>query len=156
VDLFVFEREANVLLLVHAKWFIRPDTIQEQLAKEQEVYVALQTASRAAARISHLGEAWISKVLAVELDGLPTFYSLLVCRDFVPSGWVYDRHTPVINEEFLTKFVKSHQFTGLASLYAECAGFTKRVEKMHSVQLAERKVSFGEYTFDVPTMELAK
>ena len=156
IDLVLYERQADVLLLLHAKWFIRPDTVQEQLAREQEVRVALQTATRAAARITELGEAWISRVLAIELNHPPTLYSVVVCRDFVPSGLVYDQHIPLINGGFLTKFVESPQFTGLASLYAACAGFTKSVEKMHSVELSEREISFGAYTFEVPTMEFAK
>ena len=80
----------------------------------------------------------------------------MVCRDFVPSGLVYDQHVPVINGGFLRKFVESPQFTGLASLYAACAGFTKSVEKMHSAELAEREIRFGEYVFEVPTIEFSK
>jgi hypothetical protein len=156
IDLLLYDKETDVLLLLHAKWFIRPDRVQEQLAREQEVHVALRTATRAAARVTELGEAWISRVLATELNHLPTLHSVVVCRNFVPGGWVHDQHIPVINEEFLAKFVGSPQFTGLASLYAACAGFTKSVEKMDAVELAEREIPFGAYTFEVPTMEFAK
>jgi hypothetical protein len=156
IDLFLYERETNVLLLLHAKWFIRPDTVQEQLARDQEVQVAVGTATNAAARITELGEVWVSKVLGIELNHLPTLHSVVACRDFVPSGWVYDQHIPVINAGFLTKFIGSPQFTGLASLYAACAEFTKSVGQMHSAASGEREIALGEYTFEVPTMEFAK
>src|SRR5260370_29349547 len=56
IDLLLYDKETDVLLLLHAKWFIRPDRVQEQLAREQEVHVALRTATRAAARITDLVE----------------------------------------------------------------------------------------------------
>jgi hypothetical protein len=153
IDLFLYDEKTDVLLLLHAKWFVRPDTIQEQLARDQEVQVAVRTAATAAARITELREAWISRVLGIELNSLPTLHSVVVCRDFVASGWVYDQNIPVIDAGFLTNFVGSPQFTGLASVYAASAEFTKSVEKMHSAESSEREFPLGEYIFEVPTME---
>ena len=95
-------------------------------------------------------------MLSIELNHLPPLHSVVVCRDFVPSEWVYDQHIPVINAGFLTKFVGSPQFTGSASLYAACAEFTKSVGQMHSAVSGETEITLGEYTFEVPTMEFAK
>jgi hypothetical protein len=73
-----------------------------------------------------------------------------------PNRWVYDEQIPVVNTDFVTKFIDSTQFTGLASLYTACAGFNEGLEKKHPVKLAENEIQFGEYVFDLPTIEFAK
>lgn len=156
IDLFLYERGANILLLVHAKWLIMPDTVQEVLARDEEVRVALQKASAVAVRITELGRGWISEVLAIELRQVPSIYSVVVSRDFVPSGWVYDERIPAVNADFFTDFVGSPQFTGLISLHTACAGFIESLEKTHPVELAQREIQFGEYVFETPSIEFVK
>ena len=156
IDLFLYDKSDDVILLIHAKWLIRPDNVQEILARDKEVQAALQTAAQAVARIAELGEVWMSSLLGIVLTRLPRLCSVVVNRDFVPSGWVYDEHIPVVNADFVTKFVGSHQFKGLASLYAACAGFNDGLEKKYPVELVEDEIPFGEYVFNVPTIEFAK
>ena len=155
IDLMLYDEPRAVLLLVHAKWLIRPDTVQEVLAKDDEVRSALRIADNAAARISDLGHEWISRVLGVELTALPKLHSIVVNRDFVPSGWVYNAEIPVVNTDFVTKFVGSSQFTGLDSLYAACAGFNEYLEKKHPVKVDRDEIRFGDYLFEFPTVEQA-
>ena len=64
IDLLLYDERRGVLLLVHAKWLIRPDTVQEMLAKDDEVRSALKIAANAAMRINELGYEWISGCLA--------------------------------------------------------------------------------------------
>jgi hypothetical protein len=156
VDLMLYDEPNGVLLLVHAKWLIRPDTVQEVLAKDDEVRSALRIAANAAVRIRDLGHEWISSVLEVELTALPKLHSIVVNRDFVPSGWVYDEQIPVVNTDFVTRFVDSSQFTGLDSLYAASAGFSEYLEKKHPVKLDRDEIRFGDYLFEFPTVEQAK
>jgi len=156
IDLMLYDELNGVLLLLHAKWLIRPDTVQEVLTKDDEVRSALRTAANAAERISDLGHEWISNVLGVELRALPKLHSIVVNRDFVPSGWVYDEQIPVVDTDFVTKFVASSRFTGLGSLYAACAGFSGYLEEKHPVKLDRSEIQFGDYLFEFPTVEQAK
>jgi hypothetical protein len=153
IDLLLYDNENDLLLLVHAKWFIRPDTIQEHLAREQESKSALEVAALAVSRVAELGERWISRTLGIELKHLPKLRSIVVCRDFVHSGFVDDQHIPVISELYFTKFVESSEFNGLASLYEACEGFTAAVDKLHSVKVGDREIQIGEYVFELPGME---
>jgi hypothetical protein len=81
--------------------------------------------------------------------------SVVVNQDFVPSGWVYDEQIPVVNAGFVTEFVRSSQFRGLASLYAACAGFYQYLEERHPVKFGQDDLSFGDYVFEIPTVEQA-
>ena len=94
-------------------------------------------------------------MLGIDLNRLPRLCSIVVNRDFVPSGWVYDEQITVINTDVVTKCAGSPQFTGLASLYAACTGFNESLEKKHPVKFAENEIQFGKYVFDVPTIESA-
>jgi hypothetical protein len=153
IDSVLYDKVDDVLLLVHAKWLIRPDMVQEVLARDEEVQRALQTAVAASGRIAELTVGWMSNVLGMDLKSSPKVYSLVVNQDFVPSGWVYDEHIPVVNTDFVTEFVGSSQFNGLASLYAACAGFNEYLEKKHPTKLAHDEVQFGDYVFEMPTVE---
>jgi hypothetical protein len=155
IDLMLYDKTDRVLLLVHAKWLIRPDTVQEVLAKDDEVRSALTIATNAAVRISELGQEWISRVLEEEVLALPKLDSIVINRDFVPSGWVHDEQVPVVNTDLVTKFVHSAQFTGLGSLYAACAGFYESAEKKYPVKLDREEIWFGDYLFELPTVEQA-
>jgi hypothetical protein len=145
-----------VVLLVHAKWLIRPDNVQEVLARDEEVLAALQTAVVASARITELDVPWVSQALGSEFKHLPSLRSIVINQDFVPSGWVYDEQIPVVNTDFVTEFVRSSQFNGVASLYAACAGFNEYLEKKYPVNLAHNEILFGDYVFETPTLELVK
>jgi hypothetical protein len=157
IDLVVYGKADDVLLLVHAKWLMRPDMVQEVLARDEEVQSALHTAAGASARITELGVGWISDAVGIDLKGRsPKLFSVVVNRDFVPSGWVYDEQIPVVNTDFVTGFVGSSQFNGLASLYAACAGFNAYLAKEHPVKLAHDEIQFGDYVFETPTVESVK
>lgn len=152
VDLILYDKEDRVLLLIHAKWLIRPDSVQEVLARDQEVAAAFAVGARVAAQISDLGLGWISNMLGADLGQLPRLCSVVVNQDFVPSGWVYNEQIPVVKMDFLTGFVTSSQFNGLASLYTACTGFNEYLEKQHSVKLAHEEIQYGEYVFEIPTV----
>jgi len=156
IDLMLHDDLNSVILLVHAKWLLRPDTVQEVLAKDDEVRSALTIADNAAARITELGYEWISNVLGIKVEALPQLHSIVINRDFVPSGWVHNADTPVVNRDFVTKFVRSSQFTGLDALYAACAGFNRYLEEKYPVRLASDEFRFGDYLFEFPTVEQAK
>ncbi len=156
IDLALYDKGDDVLLLMHAKWLIRPDMVQEVLARDKEVQAALHTAASAFTRISELGVGWISNVLGTDLKSSPKLYSVVVNQDFVPGGWVYNDQIPVVNTDFVTEFVHSPQFKGVASLYAACAGFNEYLEEKHPVKLAHDEVQFGDYVFEIPTIELVK
>ena len=94
-------------------------------------------------------------MLGVELTALPKLRSLVVNRDFVPSGWVYDEQIPVVNTDFVTKFVGSSQFDNLDSLYAACAGFNEYLKKQHPARVDRNEIQFGHYFFEFPTVEQA-
>jgi len=153
VDLMVYEATAAVLLLVHAKWLIGPDSVQEVLSKDEEVKSALAIAAKAASRIAETGTGWLSAVLDAELRNSLEIRSLIINRDFIPSGWVYDQRIPIVNTDFVTKFVRSPQFTGLDSLYAACAGFYEHLVKRHPIKLDREEIRYGDYLFDFPTVE---
>jgi hypothetical protein len=125
IDLVVYDKVDQVLLLVHTKWLIRPDTVQEVLARDAEVQAALDTAGSAFARITEIGIGWIANAVGKDLKGSPRMHSVVVNQDFVPSGWVYDEQIPIVNMDFVTEFVRSSQFKGLASLFGACEGFNK-------------------------------
>jgi hypothetical protein len=156
IDLMLYDRFNGILLLVHAKWLIRPDTVQEVLAKDDEVQSALIVAANAAARVTELGREWISNALELELTGIPKLHSLIINRDFVPSGWVYNDQIPVVNTDFVAKFVGSAKFTGLDSLYAACANFYEYLKERHPVEVHRKEIRFGDYLFDFPTLQQAK
>lgn len=157
IDLVLYDKVDHALLLMHAKWLIRPDFVQEVLARDDEVQSALHTASSASARITELGVGWISSVVGADLkERPPKLYSVVVNQDFVPSGWVYDDQIPVVNTDFVKEFVGSSQFNGLASLYAACAGFNEYLEKKHPVGLSHDELRFGDYLFEIPTVEPAR
>jgi len=149
----VYEATAAVLLLVHAKWLIGPDSVQEVLSKDEEVKSALAIAAKAASRIAETGTGWLSAVLDAELRNSLEIRSLIINRDFIPSGWVYDQRIPIVNTDFVTKFVRSPQFTGLDSLYAACAGFYEHLVKRHPIKLDREEIRYGDYLFDFPTVE---
>src|SRR5258708_12282204 len=156
IDLVVYDITDDVLLLVHAKWLIRPDMVQEVLARDAEVETALHTAASASARINELGAGWISNVLGADLKSSPKVYSVVVNQDFVPGGWVYDERIPVVNTDFVTEFIRSSRFKGLASFYAACAGFYEYLEQKHPVAVAHDELKFGDYVFELPTVEAVK
>ena len=157
IDLVIYDRLDDVVLLTHTKWLNRPDFVQEVLAKDEEVQAALKTAATASARITEMGTTWLSSVLGVDLKGHSLkLYSVVVNQDFVPSGWVYDEQIPVVNTEFVTEFVRSSQFKGLASLYAACAGFNEYLEAQYPSKLAYNEIQFGDYIFETRTLEPIK
>lgn len=157
IDLVLYDKADDVLLLVHAKWLMRPDMVQEVLARDEGVQSALHTAASASARITELGVGWISDAVGIDLKGRsPNPFSVVVNQDFVPSGWVYDEQIPVVNTDFVTGFVGSSQFNGLASLYTACAGFNEYLAKEHPVNLGHDEIEFGDYVFETPTVESVK
>jgi len=153
IDLIAFDAADNVLLLVHAKWLIGPDTVQEVLARDEEVQTALRIAVSASSRISELGVSWIGAVLNENLKSPPVLHSIVVNQDFVPSGWVYDKQVPIVITDFVVEFARSAEFKGLASLYTACAGFSEHLKARHPVKHCHDEIQFGEYTFEHPTLE---
>lgn len=156
IDLIVFDTVDNALLLVHAKWLIGPDMVQEVLARDEEVQTALRIAVSASTRISELGASWIATALDVNLKSSPKLHSVVVNQDFVPSGWVYNEQVPVVITDFVAEFVRSAQFKGLASLYTACAGFSEQLKTKYPVKHCHDEIRFGEYTFEHPTLEPLK
>ncbi|MGA8075696.1 MAG: hypothetical protein WB995_19630 [Candidatus Acidiferrales bacterium] len=154
IDLLAFDEKNKVLLLVHAKWLMRPDTVQEVLARDEEVQTALKTAARAAARIAELGTGWLSSVLGTEIKAQPTLRSIVVSRDFIPSGWVNYPQVSAIDSDFVTSFVGSPKFNGLGSVYDACANFYQDFERKHPLKKTEAEIEFGEYVFKSPSSEL--
>lgn len=155
IDLVVYDTTDDVLFLVHAKWLIRPDTVQEVLARDTEVQSALHTAGNAFARIVELGTEWIANVLGRSFISPPKIYSLVVNQDFIPSGWIYDDQIPVVNTDYVIEFVRSSEFKGLESLYGACARFNESLAERHPVKLGEGEIPFGDYLFKIPTVEEA-
>jgi hypothetical protein len=155
IDLVVYDATDDVLLLVHAKWLIRPDTVQEVLARDTEVQSALAIAANAFVRIEELGTEWIANALGTTLRSSLKIYSVVVNQDFIPSGWVYDEQIPVVNTDYVIEFVRSVEFKGLKSLYAACAGFNEYLAERHPVKLGENEIPFGDYLFRIPTVEQA-
>jgi hypothetical protein len=153
IDLIAFDTADNVLLLVHAKWLIGPDTVQEVLSRDEEVQNALRIAASASSRISELGVSWIAAVLNAGLKSSPELHSIVVNQDFVPSGWVYDEQVPLVITDFVAEFVRSAEFKGLASLYTACAGFSEHLKAQYPVKHFHDEIQFGEYTFEHPTLE---
>ena len=153
IDLLVYDSQEQVLLLTHAKWLIRPDTVQEVLAKDDEVAAALAKAANAASRVKELGSEWISQALEIEVAKLPKICSLVINRDFVPSGWVYHDQIPVVNMDFVTSLIGSRQFTGLDSLYEGCANFYESLKKKHPLKVNRDEIQYGDYVFEFPTIE---
>src|SRR5260221_823760 len=157
IDLVLYDKADDVLLLVHAKWLMRTDRVQEVLARDEEVQSALHTAASASARIIELGVGWISDAVGIASRGRsPKSFSIVVNQDFIPGGWVYDEQIPVVNTDFVSGFVRSSQFNGVASLYAACTGFNEYLAKEHPVKLAHDEIQFGDYVFEIPTVESVK
>src|ERR1700685_2382244 len=66
--LMLYDATNSLILLVHAKWLLRPDAVQEVLAKDDEIRSALTIADNAATRIRELGGQWISNVLGSKVE----------------------------------------------------------------------------------------
>jgi len=157
IDLVLYDQVDRVTLLIHAKWLIRPDFVTEVLARDEEMRSALDKAAAAAKRVLEMGAKWLSGALCLQLAGGSfAVRSLIVNRDSIPSGWVYDDKIPVVNMQFLREFVQSPNFNGVTSLCAGCDEFYSHIEKLHPVTLARRDIKFGDFVFEVPTLELAK
>jgi hypothetical protein len=153
IDLIVYDRTENSILLIHAKWLLRPDTVQEVLARDKEIQVALDIATKSATRISELGSGWMRTIFDTVMVETPQCYSIVINRDFVPSGWIHNDRIPVVTAGVVSEFVRSIRFTGLGSLYHFCGFFDEEVAKKHPIRFSSRDIEFGEYIFEVPTYE---
>jgi hypothetical protein len=154
IDLIVHDMTENTILLIHAKWLLRPDTVQEVLARDKEIQGALDIAANSATRISELGKDWMANILDGVLVETPKCNSIVVNRDFVPSGWIHSERIPVVTTGVLSDFARSARFTGLGSLYDFCGVFNEEVAKKHPIRFSSKEIEFGEYVFEVPTYEL--
>lgn len=125
----------------------------EVLSKDGEISAAISIARAAAQRVEELGTRWLSDVLHAELGDEPfRVRSLLVNRDFLPSGWIHDDKVPVVDLKFFQDFFSSGD-TGLSSLHDAAMKFDEWLKKERPLSFGRDEIKFGEYVFEVPTIE---
>jgi hypothetical protein len=157
IDVVVFDQANGFLLLIHAKWLIRPDFISETLAKDKEIENAITIAKMSSDRIDELGAEWLHEVLDVEITSEHIECgSLIVNRDFIPSGWVYDARIPVVDMEYLQNARNATFRQGLKMLHNRCNRIQIWLEERYPTKLGSDEMRFGAYTFDLPVFDLAR
>ncbi len=153
IDVLVYDRVERFLLLVQVKWLLRPDNAMEVLSKDREISDAISVVRAAGQRVEELGPRWLSDVLRLELSDEPVkVKSLLVNRDFLPGGWVYDDIVPVVDLQFLRDFFSSQKY-GLSSLYEAAMNIDKSLGEKHLISFGRTEIEFGDYIFEVPTIK---
>jgi hypothetical protein len=154
IDLLIYDSEEHLVLLVHAKWLVRPDNVAEVLSKDQEIEEGIQVARQASERIEELGPAWLCDILKRNVGDKPVeVKSIVVNRDFLPGGWVYDERIPVVDLHFARKFFQTSGTRDLRSFYAAAMENDESLAKLHPIAFAYDEMEFGEYTFELPTIE---
>jgi hypothetical protein len=152
IDLLLFDRSEKVLLLVQAKWLARPDYWGEVFSRDEELKRAIDTLKATKARVAELGCRWLSDVFGTRHEQLPKTFALVVNRDFLPSGWVYDSDVPVVDMVFLRESALSPNIRGLASLYAEASRLDETLSSRLALRHGYGQVIAGDYIFEPPTI----
>jgi hypothetical protein len=156
VDVVAFDRSDRFLLLLHAKWLIRPDFVSETLAKDEELKSAIAITKVCSERIAQLGTKWLCEALSTEIPSEPIDYgSAIVNRDFIPSGWVYDAEIPVVDMEYLRRFQQIATNQNLRSLHRSCKQIDVWLHTQYPATLSSDDMRFGDYTFELPTFDQA-
>jgi hypothetical protein len=152
IDLLFSDRPERVLLLVQAKWLARPDYVSEVFSRDEELKRAIDTLKATKARVAELGCRWLSEVFGTRHEQLPKTFALVVNRDFLPSGWVYDSEVPVVDMVFLREFTQSPNTRGLASLYGEASHLDETMSSRLALRHGYGRVMVGDYVFELPTI----
>jgi hypothetical protein len=157
IDLLVVDHNARFILLVQAKWLMYPDHITEVLNRDEEVQTALEQAKLVEARVLELGVPWLSSVIGQDLGGSEIrVRSILVNRNFVPSGWVYEESIPAVDLAFLKEAILSSKDRGLSEVYARCLDFDRELLSRFPSEPSTGQIQFGKYSFEVPILEPRK
>jgi hypothetical protein len=153
-DLLVFDRSEVSLMIIQAKWLIRPDYVTEVRSRDEEIENALKTMANVLARVRELGAPWISQVLGEDCHiGPSEIRGLLINRDFLPSGWVIEKEIPAVDAEFLRTFIRCNKFTGLRSLHQAASQLDKVLVSEFPFNKTSEQIRVGEYSFEWPAME---
>jgi hypothetical protein len=118
---------------------------------------AITIAKMSSDRIDELGAEWLHEVLDVEITSEHIECgSLIVNRDFIPSGWVYDARIPVVDMEYLQNARNATFRQGLKMLHNRCNRIQIWLEERYPTKLGGDEMRFGAYTFDLPVFDLAR
>lgn len=151
VDLLVFDRADESVLIIQAKWLIRPDYWSEVLSRDEELTEALGVLRATKARIVELGAPWLSGVLGTETTEPLRILAMVVNRDFLPSGWVYDPDFPIVDMAFLREFAASGALNSVGSLHVAATNLDKTLKKRFPVLHSSDDIQVGAYVFEVPS-----
>jgi hypothetical protein len=121
------------------------------------VKTALELANTVEARVRDLGVNWLSRIFGEDLgDSEVRVGSILVNRDFVPSGWVSQESVPVVDLAFLKEAILSSGDRGLSEVHARCLDFDDELLRRFPSEPSFGQIQFGKYSFEVPTLEPRK
>lgn len=149
----MFDHAERTCLLIQAKWLIRPDYIREVLSRDDELVKGIQVAKRCAVRVGELGLPWLFQLFGLPAaDGALEVRTLVANRDFLPGGWVHDEQVPVVDADFLSKFVRSDEFTGLLALHTAAGNFDRTLEHRYRVTFGSDEIKVGFHTVRLPTI----
>lgn len=150
IDLLIWDKNTESILIAQLKWFYGADSVQEVFNHDAQFSEGIQ---KTKIGIDYFKQNYASLAAKLDLPPYknPNIFGLIISRTGTPSPYVDDPNFPVIEEDDFLGLIGKH-VGNIESLFSDVLSHIKSISTLPPISESSIEFKVGEYKFVLPAI----